>query len=164
VIRRRPERFSALLDGELSPRAARRLEAEPRAREEIEGLASVGEWVREAQAARAGDVPDLWPGVAARLAALDAERVGAEGQGLSRRPSSRWLGPALAAAAAAAAALVLWLAAPIPVARAGDEVVQWLDTQGHPVMVIEAEDEATIIWVLGAEVEDLSRAGGDDVA
>jgi len=163
-MRRRPERFSALLDDELSPRVARRVEAEPGAREEIEGLARVGEWVREAQAARVGDVPDLWPGVAARLASLDAERAGAMAPGFSRRPSSRWLGPALAGAAAAAAALVLWLAAPVPVARAGDEVVQWLDTQGHPVLVLEAEDEATIIWVLGPEVEDLSRARGGDAA
>lgn len=164
MIRRRPERFSALLDGELSPRVARRVEAEPRAREEIQRLAGVGEWVREAQAARAGDVPDLWPGVAARLASLDAERAGAMARGLSRRSSSPWLGPALAGAAAAVAALVLWLAAPIPMTRAGDQVVQWLDPQGHPVLVLEAEDEATIIWVLGSEVEDLSRGRGGDVA
>jgi len=105
--------------------------------------------------------------VAARLAAVDAERTrrAPPVREAAPRPAAlRWLGPALAGAAAAAAALVLWLAAPAPVARAGDEVVQWLDTEGRPVVVIEAADETTIIWVLGPGGEDVSRRSSGDVA
>jgi len=149
-------RLHAYHDGELSPgaeaRAARKLERSPEDRAELARLAAVGDWVREADAAGGGDVPDLWDGIAARLPALDAER--AEAQADAAR--GWWWRPFLAGAAATAAAAVALTLFLQPAAGSAD-VVQWLDAEGAPLMVLDAEDGTTVIWVL-------DEAGGEETS
>ncbi len=151
-------------DGELSGlarrRFARRLRRMPRLRRELDDLAALGERLREIDAQ--GEAPDLWEQIALQLPAIDARKRAAAraAEGRGRLP---WLvrpAGALAAAAAAALALtLLWPEAPEP-----GRVVRWIDGAGHSVMVLDADPDTTIIWVLDAPVEDASRGGERDVA
>jgi anti-sigma factor RsiW len=145
-------------DGELSPgaeaRAARTLERSPEDRAELARLAAVGDWVREADAAGGGDVPDLWDGIAARLPAIDAERAEAQAA------RSWWWRPLLAGAAATAATAAVVLALFLRPVTGSADVVQWLDAEGAPVMVLDAEDGTTVIWVLEEEGGEETSGGG----
>jgi hypothetical protein len=148
----------ALHDGELSPRASRRAaaraehSAEDRA--ELARVQAVGEWVREAEA-DAGPAPDLWNSIAPRLAAIDAERSEIEApRGLGLR---LWAPLAAGAAAAAVVGVVVF---GVQSAEASPDVVQWLDPEGAPVMVLDAPDDGTIIWVLQPDEDEISRSGG----
>lgn len=157
-------RLHAYHDGELAPgaeaRASRKLEGSPEDRAELARLAAVGDWVREADAAGGGDVPDLWDGIAARLPSIDAER--AEAQAEAGR--GWWWRPALAGAAATAATAAVVLTLFLRPATGSADVVQWLDAEGAAVMVLDAEDETTVIWVLDEGVEDTSRGGSRGLA
>jgi hypothetical protein len=153
---RRAELLAAWKDGELrglaARRAARLLERSPEARHELEALGAVGGWVREVEASGARPEVDLWAALAPRLAAVDAERGEAETpHGWLQRP---WA--ASVALAAAAVALVVGLL--IQPAPRGDDVVQWLDSEGAPVMVLDGPD--TVIWVLHPDDEEISNSGG----
>jgi anti-sigma-K factor RskA len=158
---RAAERLQAYHDGELPPRAMRRvaaaLERSAESRAELDRLRAVGEWVREAEAARAPAAPDLWDAIALRLPALDAER--AESAGVSAWwPAWAWrplaAGAALAAVTAVVAIGLLREPEPLP------DVVQWIDSEGVPVMVFDAPDDGTIIWVISPSEGDLSRSDG----
>ncbi len=154
---RRAELLAAWKDGELSGRKARRaarlVEGSPEARRALEVDRAVGEWVREALPSD-DPTPDLWPEIVLQLAREPRPLPGSSPTPGRRR---RLLGPAMAGAAAAAAVAVmatLWLQ------PAGtDEVVQWLDSDGAPVMVLEGPDD-TIIWMLGPEDEEISWSAG----
>ena len=148
---RRPseEMIQSYYDGELGFLARRRveraLERSPEVREEVEGLALVGELVRESQAA--GPQPDLWAEIARELPASaraatpeTASGGGFEGLSWLLRPA----GAAVAMAAAAAAFFVLSGSEPAAVA----DVVQYLDPGDNSVMLLQREDDATIIWVM----------------
>jgi hypothetical protein len=150
--------LQAYHDGELGFLARRRVErqlaASAEAREALRGLARVGELVRESQAELAA--PDLWASIARQLPAAPAP---AEARGLADALSDALgrlflpAGAALAAAAAAAAAFfVLSGGEPAGVA----DVVQYLDPGDNSVMLLQGEDEATIIWVMEPVATDTS--------
>lgn len=146
---RRPteEMIQSYYDGELGFLARRRveraLERSAEVREEFDGLALVGELVRESQTA--GPQPDLWAEIArelpARTTSLETTSGGLfEGLSWLFRPA----GAAVAMAAAAAAIFVLSGSEPAAVA----DVVQYLDPGDNSVMLLQGEDDATIIWVM----------------
>ncbi len=150
---RRGERLHAWADGELrglsARRAARAVERSEGARREVEQVRLVGSWVREAL----GDDergPDLWPDIAARLPSLDAAR--------ESEPRGLWLlRPLVASATVAVAVMALVVGLLLePQAGSGD-VVQWLDAEGAPVMVLEGQGD-TIIWMLSPAAEEVSRS------
>lgn len=154
---RRPseQMLQAYHDGELGRFARRRVErqlaASPEAREELRGLALVGELVRESQTT--ATEPDLWSAIARELpAAPPAGSAGREARpGLSDVVSDAlgWLfRPAGAAvAAAAAAALALFVLSGSEPAGVTD-VVQYLDPGDNSVMLLQGEDETTVIWLM----------------
>jgi len=148
-------------DGELSGfarrRFARRLRRTPRLRRELDSLAALGERLREIDAQ--GAAPDLWEQIALRLPAIDARKSEAARAQAARGRLSWLVRPAGALAAAAALAVaLLWPEAPEP-----GRVVRWIDGGGRSVMVLDADPDTTIIWVLDAPVEDASRGGERDV-
>lgn len=157
---RRAESLAAWKDGELrglaSRRAARLLERSARARSEVEELGAVGGWVREVFETEASASPnldsDLWPALASRLVAVDAERAeAAEAHGWLLRP---WTASAALAAVAAALMVGLWIRTTPP----GYDVVQWLDSEGVPVMVLDGPSD-TVIWLLEPRNEEISGRG-----
>jgi anti-sigma-K factor RskA len=155
---RRPdeETLQAYYDGELGffarRRVARQIAASPEAREALRGMALVGELLRESQAAAVG--PDLWAAIARELPARPVEARAAGRESLSE--TLGWLfrpaGAALAMAAAAAAIFVLSGSEPAHVA----DVVQYLDAGDNTVMLLQGEDDATIIWVMEPVASDTS--------
>lgn len=162
---RRPsdETIQAYHDGELGwfarRRVARALDASPEARERLEGLALVGEWVRDTQSA--GPEPDLWAEIARQLPAAPVADTREPGGGFS--DALNWLlrpAGASAAFAAAAAALAIFVLSGSEPAGAVD-VVQYLDPGDNSVMLLQGEDEATIIWVMepAATETDTSSRG-----
>ena len=151
-------------DGELSGlarlRFAHRLRRSPRLRRELDGLAALGQRLREIDAQ--GEAPDLWEPIALRLPAIDARESAAARVLAPRRPLPWLVRPAGALLGAVAAALALTLLWP-EVPESG-RVVRWIDGGGRSVMVLEDDPDTTIIWVLDAPVEDASRGGERDVA
>ena len=155
------ERLHAYHDGELGGlarwRFERRLRRSKQLRRELAALARVGELTCESEA-RASE-PDLWDRIEPRLPALDARR--AEAAQPTRVAPVWWLRPVGAAALAAAALLAVyvgWFGSPAP--QVG--VVRWMDSEGRPVMVLEADAEAdvTIIWLLEDVAEGAAAQGG----
>ena len=146
--RREKQALHAFQDGELPFwrrwRVARRLARDAAAQREVASIAELRALLREQAAALPG--PDLWEGVraqlptAARPAALDADdALPAEAKWLPA-----WLGAALAAASVAfvmASGMLSGDAAPVGSLR-------WLDSKGKPVIVLQDDRDATIIWVL----------------
>jgi hypothetical protein len=144
---RRSERLHAYRDRELSPRAARRMAARlgPEDRAELARVEAVGDWVRAAEDARAVAAPDLWDAIALRLPAIDAQL------GEAAAPRG-WLPRLWRPLAAGAALAVVGIVLALGLLREPEhtaDVVQWLDAEGAPVMVLEGPGEDTIIWVLG---------------
>jgi hypothetical protein len=147
------EVLHAYHDGELGRlarwRTQRRLARDPAARAELDRLAELRAAVREV--AGGAPAPDLWPGIAARIGAPDAD-LELEG-GAPAVPSPAlaglhaWLRP-LAAGAVAAAAAAAWLLFSAPTEAVDEGVVRWLYTRGRPVMVLDRPEDATIIWLL----------------
>jgi len=156
--RTREEMLQAYHDGELGFlarwRVERRLAASSEARETLQGLRLVGELVRESHAT--APTPDLWAAIARELPVAPAA---AEPQGFSEGLTDvlAWLfrpaGVAVATAAAAAVAFfVLSGSEPAGVAN----VVRYLDPGDNSVMLLQGEDDATIIWVMEPVATDTS--------
>ncbi len=155
------ERLHALHDGELAGLsgwwARVWLRRSREARRELESLALVGELVREVEDAAVSS-PDLWPAIAPRIRAIDANTnvVRAAAPADEARPVGlRWLLRPVGAAAVVAAAVALALALrPTQVPEAGG--LRALQTYGKPVIVLEGEGGATIIWLIDTVPEDVS--------
>ncbi len=156
----RSERLHAYHDGELRGvarwRFERRLARDPAAGEELLALAEMGRLLREAQAE--GPAPDLWEAIRLRLPALDAQRAELEqapGAVRSRlRVLSPWVGVGMAAAGLALAIGIEWGDASV------SGSVRWIDSRGEPLMVLQDDSKATIIWVIEREPGDLSGRRG----
>jgi anti-sigma factor RsiW len=154
------ERLHAYHDGELRGlarwRFERRLARDPAMRQQLEVLAETGRLLREAAAEAAA--PDLWEAIRLRLPALDAQR--AEAAEALAAPRSRlwalspWVGVGVAAAALALAIGVEWGDASLPGS------VRWIDSRGTPLMVLQDDRKATIIWVIEGEPGDFSGRSG----
>jgi len=151
-------------DGELRGfarwRFERRLARSPELRRELEALALMRELVREGESRV--PTPDLWEGISRRLPpeegarpARIGDREAREGRG-GFAPLAWLVRPLGAAAVVVAVALVFAL-------NSGDNaapgVVRWIDSGDRNVMVLEGDEEVTIIWVLG-EASTPSRQGG----
>ena len=67
---------------------------------------------------------------------------------------SPWVGVGVAAAALALAIGVEWGDAPVPGS------VRWIDSRGTPLMVLQDDSKATIIWVIEEEPGELSGRSG----
>jgi len=153
-------RLQAYYDGELRGlarwRFERRLARDPAARQELRALEETGRLVREAEAEAPS--PELWESIRLRLPALDVQR--AEAEEARTAPRSRlwalspWVGVGVAAAALALAIGVEWGDA----SAAGS--VRWIDSRGTPLMVLQDDSEATIIWVIEGEPGNLSGRSG----
>jgi len=139
------ELLQAYHDGELGFLARRRVERavqrSPEAQATLRSLALV----RESEART--PEPDLWAGIAR---ALPTEPPAAEPRAPGRwAEAAAWLlrpAGALTAAAAATVVLVFALSGGEPAGMA--DVVQYLDPGDNSVMLLQGEDEATIIWVM----------------
>ncbi len=147
--------LEAYHDGELSwlgrRRVRRLLARDPDARQELATLDTLGGLLREIEAE--ASTPDLWDTVRLRLPALDARRAEAAGAATSALP--RWIGAGVATAAAALALVIgLQLMAP-----SGSGAVRWLDSRGNPVLVLQDDRDATIIWLLEPPAEVSRRTG-----
>jgi len=158
---RRSLELQAYHDGELPVwrrlRVERRLARDPEARRELGTLEEVGTLMREVAAEAAG--PDLWPGIEARLAVTPAPTVaGAKDE----TPGHGWRWGVGVAAAAAAALVLTWFVAagPGPTAAPGAGSVEWLDAGGEATMILQDDDEATIIWVISKAVPPAAVPGG----
>jgi anti-sigma factor RsiW len=157
---RRSERLHAYYDGELGGlarwRLERRLARDPEARRELEALEETGRLLREAHQDAAS--PELWEAIRLRLPALDARRAEVEQEpvGLGSRlwSLSPWVGAGVAAAALALAIGIEWGDASVPGS------VRWIDSRGAPLMVLQDDSEATIIWVIEGEPGELSGRSG----
>lgn len=154
------QQLNAYYDGELGAlarwRLERRLARDPVARRELHALEETGRLLREAEAG--ADAPDLWEAIRLRLPAPDAGRPGVD-EALPG-PRSRlwglspWVGVGVAAAALALAIGIEWGDASV------SGSVRWIDSRGKPLMVLQDDSRATIIWVIEGESGDLSRRSG----
>lgn len=163
------ERFEMALgayhDGELGPLRRwwmeRRLRRDPEARRELESLAVLAGGVREAEPAVPA-APEIWNEIRRRLPDADAPRAAV---GSRLWPTLPWAAAGAALAGAAVVALLL-LGGPelnglggAPLA--GEGAVRWLDSRGQPMMVLQDDREATLIWVRDDD-ERISGGGGLD--
>ena len=157
----RSERLHAYRDGELHGlarwRFERRLARDPAAREELLALAEMGRLLREAHAE--GPAPDLWEAIRLRLPALDAQRAEPEEAPGALRSRLRSLSPWVGAGVAAAAGLALAIGIEWGDASVSGSV-RWIDSRGEPLMVLQDDSKATIIWVIEKEPGDLSGRRG----
>jgi anti-sigma factor RsiW len=140
-------------DGELGWlsrwRVARRLARDAAARREVASVAELGSLLREQAAAESA--PDLWAGIEARLATAPRPAP-LEADDASPAPAPwlpAWLGAGLAAASVAgvmASGVLAGDAAPVG-------SVRWIDANRKPVMVLQDDRDATIIWVIERPTE-----------
>jgi len=159
---REEEALHAYYDGELGPwarwRMQRRLERSPELRRELVELEAMSMLVRESAPEVA--VPELWSGIARGLTVADAERrVAAEASG-ARAGVLEWLfrpAAALVAAGAAAAALAMLLLS--SETDPGGGVVHWVDGGTRNVMVLDGQNDVTVIWVFDPVGDGASRGG-----
>ena len=156
-------KLHAYHDGELSGlarwRFERRLRGSPELRRELEALAQVRRVVRGHDLRT--PAPDLWGAIALRLPAIDASRGEAQAQ-----PRSAWgfprfapVGAAVAVAAAVALAIGLYSGETAPIGAEWTGVVQWMDSGDRAVMVLEGDEDVTIIWVFDDPSEGASMGG-----
>jgi anti-sigma factor RsiW len=158
---REEEALQAYYDGELGRwarwRMQRRLERSPELRRELVELEALSGLVRASAPEVA--IPDLWSGIERGLAVADAERrIAAEAAG-ERASVLDWLfrpAAALVAAGAAAAALAMLL---LSSETAPGGVVHWVDSGARNVMVLDGEDDVTVIWVFDPIGDGASRGG-----
>ncbi len=166
--------LNAYHDGELSGLRGwifeRRLARSPGLRAELEALKRLSRCVQEL-----GPQPpsvDVWDEVALHLPAIDAQfeeqRQGLKGQrqggaGLPAWRRMDWLAaysrPLAAVAVSVALALALFLGIMEDAAPPTAGIIRWLDTGGRSVIVLEDQDDATIVWLLDA-LEDGASEGG----
>jgi anti-sigma factor RsiW len=150
---RERQELHAYRDGELPFhrrwRVRRRLARDAAVRRELASIDELGALLREQAAAQ--PVPDLWDGVRAQLATAPRpaplEADDAMPAPVPWLPA--WLGAALAAASVAAVMASEVLsgdAAPVG-------SVRWIDANRKPVMVLQDDRDATIIWVLEKPAE-----------
>jgi len=156
VSERKIRLLEAYHDGELGWlgrwRARRLLSRDADARATLASLETVGGLLREIEAE--ASAPDLWDTVRLRLPALDVRRAEAGAADASSLP--RWIGAGLATVAAALA-MVIGLQLVPPSGSGG--AVRWLDSRGSPVVVLQDDRDATIIWLLEAPAEVSRRTG-----
>ena len=154
-VTRSERALHAYHDGELRGfarwRFERRLSSSPELRRELEALVLMRELVREGESRVA--TPDLWEGISQRLPRAEGARPARVGF-----VPLTWLVRPLGAAAAVAAAAALVFAL-ISGDNATPGVVRWIDSGDRNVMVLEGDEEVTIIWVLG-DVSTPPRQGG----
>jgi anti-sigma factor RsiW len=154
------EQLQTYYDGELHGlarwRFERRLARDPAVRQELLALEETGRLLREVEGEQAA--PDLWEAIRLRLPALDAQRAELEeAPGVARSrlwALSPWVGVGVAAAVLALAIGVEWGDASVPGS------VRWIDSRGKPLMVLQDDSQATIIWVIEGETGDLSGRSG----
>jgi anti-sigma factor RsiW len=166
--------LNAYHDGELSGLRRwlfeRRLSRSPRLRAELEELKRLAHWVQGV-----GVQPpsvDVWDDIALRLPAIDAELVEQRqrhvGQGQRRDEGRDWRGmgwlaaysrPLTAVAVTAALALALFLGIMEDAVSPTPGIIRWLDTGGRSVMVLEDQGDATIVWLLDALEDGVSKGG-----
>lgn len=140
-------------------RVARRLARDRAGQRELASIAELGALLREQAAAQ--PAPDLWEGVRAQLAtAAKPTPLDVDDSLTARTPwQPAWLGAAIATASVAvvmASGVLSGDAAPV-------ESVRWLDSKGKPVMVLQDDRDATIIWVLEKPKRTTGRGGRDAV-
>ncbi len=180
-IGREQRYLNAYHDGELSGLRRwvfeRRLARSPGLRAELEALKRLTRCVQEL-----GPQPsnvDVWDEIAIQLPAIDADFEG-QRQGLDGQPHRRdeqrrrgaeqrewrgmdWLAaysrPLVAVAASVALALALFLGIMGDGVPQIPGVIRWLDTGGRSVIVLEDQDDTTIVWLLDA-LEDGASEGG----
>lgn len=132
-------------------------------REQLEQIAEVGNWVREADSQQ---TPDLWDRIALRLPEIDAalaettaDEPGLLPESLGRTPEwlARWTGlrPILAATATAVVAVAIALGTIGDGSGQRPGAVRWLDTGGRSVIVLDNPDDATIVWLLDSPEEGI---------
>jgi anti-sigma factor RsiW len=150
------ERLQAYYDGELRGlarwRFERRLERDPALQGELFALEETGRLLRLVDSEAAA--PDLWGAIRLRLPALEVQRAelgeAAAAPRFRLRTLSPWVGVAAATAALALAIAVEWGDPSVPGS------VRWIDSRGKPLMVLQDDRKATIIWVIEEEPGDLS--------
>ena len=163
-IRQQDElRLHAYHDGELSGfsrwRFERRLRRSPALQRELENLRSLRRLLHE-QGSAAPEV-DLWDRIALGLPAADAQRRDeSEARMTPVRGAAWWLKPVGALAATAAVAAFFWVPTTDPTAPASGNVVRWIDSGDHGVVVLEDDPDSTIIWVMDDAVDGASMGGG----
>ena len=155
---RTSERLQAYYDGELGRlarwRFERRLQRDPALREELFALEETGRLLRESESASDTATPDLWEAIRLRLPAEGAQSAERDEAPLAPRSRlwtiSPWVGVAAATAALALAFGLEWGDPSVPGS------VRWIDSRGKPLMVLQDDRNATIIWVIDEESRDLS--------
>ena len=173
--------LGAYHDGELSRLRRwifeRRLARSAGLRADLEGLKRLSRYVQ-------GSDPqppsvDVWDQIAIHLPAIDDQFEG-QRQGVDRQRDRRdqpqhrgaeqrewrgmdWLAaysrPLVAVAAGVALALALFLGIMEDGAPQIPGVIRWLDTGGRSVIVLEDQEDVTIVWLLDA-LEDEASEGG----
>ena len=154
------EQLQAYHDGELHGlarwRFERKLARDPAAKQQLSTLEETSRLLREVETENAA--PDLWEAIRLRLPAPNAKRFEVEEAPPEPRfrlwTLSPWVGVGVAAAALALAIGVEWGDASVPGS------VRWIDSRGKPLMVLQDDSRATIIWVIEGESGDLSRRSG----
>jgi anti-sigma factor RsiW len=166
--------LNAYHDGELSGLRRwmfeRRMARSPGLRAELEALKRLSRSVQTL-----GLQPpnvDVWGEVSLRLPAIDSEldgqRQGRDAQQRGDVEPRAWFGtdwlaaysrPVTAVAAAVALALALFLGIMEDSAPATRGMIRWMDTGGRSVMVLEDQDDATIVWLLDAPEDGTSKGG-----
>jgi anti-sigma factor RsiW len=166
--------LNAYHDGELSGLRRwmfeRRMERSPGLRAELEAMKRLSHSV-QALGLQPPNV-DVWGEVALRLPAIDAElngrRRGRDAQLRGDVEQRAWFGmdwlavysrPLTAVAAAVALALTLFLGIMEDSAPATRGMIRWMDTGGRSVMVLEDQDDATIVWLLDVPEGGASKGG-----
>ncbi len=173
--------LNAYHDGELSGLRRwvfeRRLARSPGLRAELEALKRLARCIQEL-----GPQPpsvDVWDQIAIRLPAIDADfegqRQALDGQSHGRDEQRQrgaeqrewrgmdWLAaysrPLAAVAVSVALALALFLGIMEDAAPPTAGIIRWLDTGGRSVIVLEDQEDVTIVWLLDA-LEDGASEGG----
>ena len=142
--------LQAYHDGELGFFARRRVERalarSPEMRRTLAEIGALGDLVRASEAPV--QAPDLWDAIAPGLRIADAERDQA-----ARSGSFGWLGGRIGALAAAGAAAVALAFALFADETAPHGVVHWVDGGDRNVMLMEGDEDVTVIWVFDSASE-----------
>jgi len=137
-------------------RVDRALARSPELRRTLAEIAAVGDLVRESEAPVR--VPDVWDAIAPGLRIADAEREQAARSG-ERSGAFGRLGGGIGALAAAGAVAVALAFALFTDETAPHGVVHWVDGGDRNVMLMEGDDDVTVIWVFDAASERARRGG-----